>query len=77
MSEVIISVDMGGTRIRAARLDATLKILERKETPTLAHEGLEPTIGRIKQMIRSVLPTDGSVVTGIGISAPGPSEVAA
>jgi glucokinase len=72
MSEVIISVDLGGTRIRAARLDPTLKILERKETPTLAHEGLEPTIGRIKTMIRSVLPTDGSIVTGIGISAPGP-----
>lgn len=72
MEEVIISVDLGGTQIRAARLDSRLNILERKKTLTLANEGLEPTLGRIKQMIESVMPTDGSPVQGIGISAPGP-----
>jgi glucokinase len=72
MSEVIISVDLGGTRIRAARLDHMLKMIERKETLTLAEEGLEATLGRIKALIREVLPTDGTPVAGIGISAPGP-----
>ncbi len=72
MSEVIISVDLGGTRIRSARLDYDLNILERKTTPTLAHEGLAPTMQRIEQLIREVLPTDGTPVSGIGISAPGP-----
>lgn len=72
MEEVIISVDLGGTQIRVARLDTRLNIQERKRTLTLAHEGLEPTLGRIKQMIESVMPTDGSIVKGIGVSAPGP-----
>ena len=72
MTDVIIGVDLGGTRIRAARLDHHLHILERHETLTKAAEGLEPTIERIKDMIRSVLPGDGARVAGIGISAPGP-----
>lgn len=72
MLEVIISVDLGGTRIRAARLDHTLRILERKETQTMAHLGLESTLKRIKDIIRQVLPNDGSPVAGIGVSAPGP-----
>lgn len=72
MSGVIIAVDLGGTKIRAARLDNRLNILERHQTLTLAHEGLKSTLDRIKQIIKHVLPTDGTLVTGIGISAPGP-----
>lgn len=71
MTQYVIGVDLGGTRIRAARLDQNLKILQRVETFTLAHEGLEPTLNRIKEQIRLVLPTDGELL-GIGISAPGP-----
>lgn len=74
MNDMIISIDLGGTRIRAARLDASLHILERKETLTLASEGLEATLERIKRMVREVLPEDGSTVSGIGISAPGPLD---
>lgn len=72
MSEVIIGVDLGGTQIRAALLDRNLKLLERHKMLTLAHEGLEPTLQRIKDAIRKVYPTDGRTVLGIGISAPGP-----
>lgn len=72
MTHVIISVDLGGTRIRSARLDHTLRVVERRETLTLADEGLQPTLERIKTMIRAVLPTDDTPVSGIGISAPGP-----
>lgn len=72
MSEVIIAVDLGGTKIRAARLDNRLNIIERHQMLTLAHEGLAPTLDRIKHIIRQVLPTDGTPITGIGISAPGP-----
>jgi glucokinase len=72
MESVIIGVDLGGTQIRAARLNRKLELLERRETLTLAHEGRDKTIQRIKDMIRQVLPDDGSLVAGIGISAPGP-----
>ncbi len=72
MAEMIISVDLGGTRIRVAQLDKHLNIMRRHETLTLAHEGLEPTLARIKAEIHEVIPTDGTTVLGIGISAPGP-----
>lgn len=71
MSETIIGVDLGGTRIRAARLDHNLDILFREETLTHTEEGLEATLQRIKNLIRSVLPKDHSPIAGIGISAPG------
>lgn len=70
MSDHVISVDLGGTRIRVALINEQLQLIERKETLTLAHEGLEPTIGRIKALIREVFPEDRSLVSRIGISAP-------
>lgn len=72
MTQYIIGVDLGGTRIRAARLDTNLHIEERVETLTKDEEGFEATIGRIKEQIRLVMPDETSMVTGIGISAPGP-----
>ncbi|HEX2907687.1 MAG TPA: ROK family protein [Phototrophicaceae bacterium] len=72
MSEVIIGVDLGGTRVRAARLDQNLQILAREETLTQDEAGLDATLNRIKDLIREVLPRDGAPVSGIGISAPGP-----
>jgi glucokinase len=72
MSQFVIGVDLGGTRIRAARLDEHLTILDRVETLTRADEGLEPTLQRIKYLIAQVVPDDPDQVAGIGISAPGP-----
>ncbi len=71
-SEVLISVDLGGTNIRAARLDHGLNILDRVQTDTRTDLGCETIIDRIKQQIKLVLPTDGSRVTAIGVSTPGP-----
>jgi predicted NBD/HSP70 family sugar kinase len=39
MADIIIGVDLGGTQIRAARLDQHLHILAREETLTLADQG--------------------------------------
>jgi glucokinase len=72
MSEIIIGVDLGGTRIRVARLNHKLDILTREETLTRADEGLESTIARIIRQIRAALPADGTRIPGIGISSPGP-----
>ncbi|MEO0561530.1 MAG: ROK family protein [Chloroflexota bacterium] len=69
---VVIGVDLGGTRIRAARCDQNLTILERTETLTQAHEGLDATLNRIRNLIDEVIPDDDTPVSGIGISAPGP-----
>jgi glucokinase len=72
MSKMIIGVDLGGTRIRAARLNQHLDILERVETLTLADTGPEATLNRIKEQIRRVMGDDKNAIEGIGISAPGP-----
>lgn len=71
MPETIIGVDLGGTRIRAARLDQQLNLLYREETLTRDEDGLEATLHRIKKLIDSVLPKDRSQISGIGVSAPG------
>jgi len=72
MGKQIIAVDLGGTQIRTARYDEHLNLLQRENTLTLAHEGLEPTLERIKEYIHKVMPEDKSDVSGIGFSAPGP-----
>ncbi|MBI5670451.1 MAG: ROK family protein [Chloroflexi bacterium] len=72
MPDTIIGVDLGGTRVRAARLDPHLNILYREETLTRDEDGLDATLARIKDLIRSVLPKDHAPIAGIGISAPGP-----
>jgi glucokinase len=72
MSHWIIGVDLGGTNVRAARLDQDLQIEQREEENTRSSEGFESTIERIKALIHKVMPQDRSQVAGIGISAPGP-----
>jgi glucokinase len=70
--KIVIGVDLGGTRLRTAQLDTRLHILKREEILSLAHEGLDALIERIKHQIRLVLPSDFSQVMGIGVSVPGP-----
>ncbi|MEZ4666796.1 MAG: ROK family protein [Anaerolineae bacterium] len=72
MNEVLIAVDLGGTRIRAARLSSIFDIQLRREILTEANKGLESTLSRMKDLVRSVWPDDDSKVVGIGISSPGP-----
>ena len=70
---MIIGVDLGGTRIRAACLTEDLSIVKRHETLTLAAEGPDAVIQRIIDQIHAVWPEDDTV-TGIGVSSPGPLD---
>lgn len=70
---MIIGVDLGGTRIRAACLDDALNVLTRDETLTLADEGPERVIERMIELIRRVWPQNEPVI-GIGVSSPGPLD---
>jgi glucokinase len=71
---MIIGVDLGGTRIRAALLDEKFNILQRVETLTKAKDGPDAVIRRIAGQIREVLPENKSGVLGIGVSSPGPLD---
>ncbi len=82
-SDLFIAVDLGGTRLRTARLTQNLKQWEieaRSETLTLAAEGPEAVIARMVAQIRAVWPSPSgqgsvqSVVKAIGISSPGPLD---
>ncbi len=73
-SKSVISIDLGGTRIRAARLSPYLEIIERYDTLTLAEEGYQPTIARILDALHKVMPEDRTHIMGIGVSAPGPLD---
>jgi glucokinase len=75
MGKLIVGVDLGGTQIRAALTDGEGNILRRTSCLTLAEEGVESVIGRIKGAIYEVMEsTERGQVQGIGIVAPGPSD---
>ena len=67
MSEAIIGLDLGGTRVRAARLNHDLEIIQRHETLTEDERGLDATLDLIKDMISEVLPKDGTPVAVDGL----------
>lgn len=72
MSNPIIGVDLGGTQMRAARFDSSLKIEERLAEPTSAYEGEARVIERLLDLVARVMPEDRTTVQGIGVSAAGP-----
>lgn len=72
MSELVVGLDLGGTQIRAVLADRQGTVLDRFTQLTLAHEGPEATLGRIKESIAAVTP--GRPPTAIGVGAPGPTD---
>jgi glucokinase len=73
MNDLIVAVDLGGTNIRAARCEASGRILKQTAHATLAPEGPESVFSRIALGIREVM-GDWSRVRGIGLGAPGPLD---
>lgn len=74
MTDYIIGVDLGGTRLRAALMDDDLAIHARHEVLTEAEDGFEATLGRMKQLIRAAMPPSDEPLLGIGVSVPGPTN---
>ena len=72
MSETYIAIDLGGTRVRAARCRADGTIEARAEQLTHSEDGLEAVLGRIAEMTRQVWPAAPPVAIGVG--APGPLD---
>jgi glucokinase len=67
----ILSLDFGGTRLRAGCFDERLNLRARAETATLAHEPVEQVINRLLSLARQVHPAHEDLQV-IGISAPCP-----
>ena len=78
MSDVYLTVDLGGTRIRAARCRPDGTIEARTERMTKAATGAKAVMGRIEQALRKVWPEtatgQGDTVKAISVVAPGPVD---
>ncbi|MBC7233454.1 MAG: ROK family protein [Chloroflexi bacterium] len=71
----VVGVDLGGTQIRACLADMKGSILCEARQPTLAKEGLQPVLQRMKETIAQVLHgISGIEVLGIGVGSPGPLD---
>ena len=77
MSSHVVGVDMGGTKILAAVVDAEGNILNTSKIPTQAKSKTSVVINRIADCIREVIdksPVDADSIGAIGIGAPGPLD---
>lgn len=70
----LIGVDVGGTRLRAARFTPDLELLDRTEQATVAADGPDAVFDRLVETIRQVLPPIPSELGGIGVALPGPLD---
>ncbi len=70
--DLLLAVDLGGTKVAAALMTASGRILARSEEPT-CQQGPEMGISQITRMLSDLLAQDGvssSQVTGIGVGIP-------
>lgn len=75
MDELVVAVDLGGTQIRAAVLDAEGKVMARVVRLTKAEEGLSPVLGRIREAIHETLAQAPlGKIRAIGVGSPGPLD---
>ena len=75
VKDLIVGVDLGGTRFRVCLANREGVILERTSTLTLADEGPDAVIHRLVEGVRFVLrERDAGSVLGLGLGAPGPLD---
>jgi glucokinase len=72
MSNTYVAIDLGGTRVRAARCRGDGTIEARVEQFTHGEAGLDAVLGRITETTRQVWPD--SPPAAIGVGAPGPLD---
>jgi glucokinase len=74
--DYVIAIDLGGTQLRAAVVDAAGTIITHSRAPTLVHEGPDAVIRRVLDMVSQVRPSlpIGGRLLGVGIGAPGPLD---
>ncbi len=79
MSTNVVGVDMGGTKILSAVIDAEGNILGTAKLSTKAAEGASAVMDRIAESIRKAIDKSGvneASIAAIGIGAPGPLDPA-
>jgi glucokinase len=72
MNELVIGIDLGGTQIRAVLADAAGQVLARHTALTLAQDGPDAVLARLKDAVAALWPAGGAC--SIGVGAPGPTD---
>ncbi|MBC8264247.1 MAG: ROK family protein, partial [Anaerolineales bacterium] len=78
--ELFIGIDLGGTKIGTALVDAEGKILARDFRKTQATGGVQAVVNRMVDAAYRVMAQEGiapSQITAIGVGAPGPIDAKA
>lgn len=73
MQDKVIAIDLGGTNIRGAIVDAGGNLVRRESEGTHAHDGPDALIARIADTIHRVA-TGLNVEVPVGIASPGPLD---
>lgn len=78
MDRCALSIDLGGTHLRAAVVDAKGQIVQAMRTRTHAEEGPDAVIARMAALGREVMEASSrrEHIVGVGVAAPGPVDLA-
>ncbi len=75
MERLVLAVDLGGTQIRGALVDAQGRLSARTSTLTQAQEGVQRVLGRVVDVIGCLRgKAKGEDPEAIGVGAPGPLD---
>lgn len=77
MDKFLCGIDLGGTKINTVIITNKGEMVSSYTLPTLAHEGPEKVIQRMKETVYKVLEDaklDVSDLEGIGVASPGPLD---
>jgi glucokinase len=71
----VIGVDLGGTQLRAVRIDHSGQIYAYERTDTATESGPEGVLAQMEHLITAVIgDTNRSEIIGIGVGTPGPID---
>ncbi|MCS6826614.1 MAG: ROK family protein [Caldilinea sp.] len=71
-----VGIDLGGTQIRAVRIDRNGQIQAHRRIATAATAGAQFVIGQIEQLIAEMVDTlDRKEIIGVGVASPGPVDL--
>lgn len=67
-----LGIDLGGTNVRVAKIDANGNVLAQVKGPSFGQEGPEKVMANLKQLVREI--PAWNECSGIGIGVPGPVD---
>ena len=74
MAQLIIGIDVGGTKVAGGLVNRKGRLVKSIDVPTRAAEGFETSLGQILGVIETLVQRAGGKqnIAGIGVCAPGP-----